>query len=305
MHGMNLLLTGAWTDAQSNIGQLEQMGFQVVFHEQEKEPLPCEYTWVEAVVCNGLFLHHPIEKFINLKYIQLTSAGFDRVPMNYVKAQGIEIHNARDVYSIPMAEFAVAGVLELYKQRQFFYENQKQHKWEKHRGLLELNGGTVCIIGCGSVGGECAARFAAFGCKVIGVDLIPRSDERYQRIVTVDALDEVLPEADIIVLTLPLTEKTYHLINADRLYLLKSTAILVNIARGALIDTNALIEVLPHLGGAVLDVFEEEPLKEGSPLWDMQNVILTPHNSFVGVGNRDRLRNVIIENMKQVRDTVP
>ena len=81
---------------------------------------------------------HPIEKFVNLKYIQLTSAGFDRVPMDYVKEHGIEIHNARGVYSVPMAEFAVAGVLELYKKIRFFHENQKKHNWEKHRGLLEF-----------------------------------------------------------------------------------------------------------------------------------------------------------------------
>ena len=99
-----------------------------------------------------LFLSHPIEKFTNLRYIQLTSAGFDRVPMEYVKVHNIEIRNARGVYSIPMAEFALCGVLQLYKQSRFFMENQKARTWEKHRRLLELSGKTVCIIGCGSVG---------------------------------------------------------------------------------------------------------------------------------------------------------
>lgn len=302
---MNLLITGAWQNGASYTDMLQELGHKVVYMQYEKDDLPCEGNWVEGVVCNGLFLYHPIEEFSSLKYIQLTSAGFDRVPMDYVKLHGIEIHNARNVYSIPMAEFAVAGVLNLYKQERFFYENQKQHKWEKHRGLLELNGRTVCIIGCGSVGGECAIRFTALGCRVIGVNLLPKSDKRYQIIIGMDLLDEILPVADIIILTLPLTEKTCHLINADRLYHLKSTAILVNIARGALIDTEALIKVLPHLGGAVLDVFEEEPLSEDSPLWDMQNVILTPHNSFVGEENQDRLQNVIIENIKHMRNMVP
>ena len=286
---MNLLVTGAWADAKAHISELEAMGHTVCFLQFEKEQLPCEYSWVEGVICNGLFLSHPIERFTNLRYIQLTSAGFDRVDMDYVQAHEIEIHNARGVYSIPMAEFAVCGVLQLYKQAAFFRENQKHHLWEKHRGLLELSGKRVLIVGCGSVGNECAKRFTAFGCEVIGVDLFPREDSLYSKILPLEQLDNALSEADVIILTLPLTEQTEHLINATRLSLLKSTAVLVNIARGAIIDTEALINHIDNLGGAVLDVFEGEPLSETSPLWDKQNVILTPHNSFVGEGNMKRL----------------
>ena len=136
---MNLLITGAWNDAKDHFDELEKLGHHIEFLQFEKEALPCPYEWVEGVICNGLFLFHAIEKFANLKYIQLTSAGFDRVPMEYVEEHQIEIHNARGVYSIPMAEFALFGVLELYKQGRFFMENQKQHRWEKHRELLELN----------------------------------------------------------------------------------------------------------------------------------------------------------------------
>ena len=292
---MNLLVTGAWADAKAHISELEAMGHTVCFLQFEKDNLPCEYAWVEGVICNGLFLSHPIERFTNLRYIQLTSAGFDRVDMDYVKAHEIEIHNARGVYSIPMAEFAVCGVLQLHKQAAFFRENQKRHLWEKHRGLLELSGKKVLIVGCGSVGNECAKRFAAFGCEVIGVDLFPRDDSFYSEILPLEELDNVLSEADVIILTLPLTEQTKHLINDTRFSLLKSTAILVNIARGAIIETEALISHIDNLGGAVLDVFEEEPLSETSPLWDKENVILTPHNSFVGEGNEERLRTILFK----------
>ena len=113
---MNLLVTGAFKCTDSDIQTLSNMGNDVIFHQMESESLPCEYDWVEGVVCNGLFLYHPIERFPNLKYIQLTSAGFDRVDMNYVKQHYIQIFNARGVYSVPMAEFAIAGVLDLYKQ---------------------------------------------------------------------------------------------------------------------------------------------------------------------------------------------
>lgn len=295
---MNLLVTGAWSDGKNCISELEAMGHSVCFMQFEKDDLPCPYDWVEGVIGNGLFLTHPIEKFPNLRYIQLTSAGFDRVDMDYVRAHEIEIHNARGVYSIPMAEFALCGVLQLYKQAAFFRENQKQHLWEKHRGLMELADKTVLIVGCGSVGNECAKRFKAFDCKIIGVDLFPREDSMYSEILPLDKLDEALTQADIVVLTLPLTEQTKHLMNEERFSLLKDGATLVNIARGAIIDTNALLNHIDRLTGAVLDVFEEEPLSTDSSLWNKQNIILTPHNSFVGEGNGERLRSIILSNLR-------
>lgn len=295
---MNLLVTGAFTWTEDELNILKKLGHEIVFMQQEKDELPCTPEWIEGIIGNGIFLSHPIEQFASLRYIQLTSAGFDRVPMDYVQAHGIEIHNARGVYSIPMAEFAVSGVLQLYKQSRFFYENQKQHKWEKHRGLLELDGKTVCVVGCGSVGTECAKRFSVFGCDVVGVDLFPREDVHYTCIVELNCLDTELPRADIVVLTLPLTKETHHIMNEKRFALLKDNAVVVNIARGAVIDTEALSKNVPKLGGAVLDVFEEEPLAENSPLWNMDNVIITPHNSFVGDGNHKRLFDVIMKNLE-------
>lgn len=301
---MYLLVTGAWSDGKNCIAELEAMGHSVCFLQFEKDELPCDYEWVEGVIGNGLFLTHPIERFTNLRYIQLTSAGFDRVDMDYVRAHAIEIHNARGVYSAPMAEFAVCGVLQLYKQAAFFRENQKSHLWEKHRGLLELSGKIVCIVGCGSVGSECAKRFKAFDCRITGVDLFPREDSLYDEMLPLSRLDEALKQADVIVLTLPLTEQTTHLIGAERLALLKSTAVLVNIARGAVIDTEALIERIDAIGGAVLDVFEKEPLSENSPLWDKENALLTPHNSFVGEGNSGRLTHIILANLNNIEVSV-
>lgn len=294
---MKLLITGAAQFVDEQLNAIQKLEHEVYFLQQESDTLPLPADEIEGVICNGLFLHHKIENFVNLKFIQLTSAGFDRVPMDYVNARDIKIFNARGVYSIPMAEFAVSGVLQLYKQARFFSQNQKNHKWEKHRGLLELYGKTVCIVGCGSVGDECAKRFTAFGCKILGIDLTPESNNNFEQIYTLDKLDEILPKADIIILSLPLTDKTRHIINAQRLALLADGAVIVNISRGAIIDTEALIPHLERLGGAVVDVFEEEPLPEAHPLWDKSNVIVTPHNSFVGEGNNQRLFKAIISNL--------
>lgn len=287
---MNVLLTGAWQGAETHIDEIQALGHNVLYMKQETDELPCPYSWVEGVVCNGLFLTHPIERFENLRYIQLTSAGYDRVPMEYVKGKNIEIHNAKGVYSIPMAEFAVGGILQIYKQSRYFFENQKANKWEKHRGLSELDGKTVCIIGCGSVGTECAKRLKAFGCKIVGIDIKPYVSEWFDEMHSLDSLDEILKNSDIVILTLPLSEETFHLMNAARLNMMKTGALLVNIARGKIVDTGALLDELRTKRlYAVLDVFEEEPLEYKSDLWDLENVIITPHNSFVGDKVDERL----------------
>lgn len=291
---MNLLITGAWADARAHIAAIEEMGHSVVFLQQEKEELPCAYEWVEGVICNGLFLYYPISRFPNLKYIQLTSAGYDRVPMDEVKRRGIEIHNARGVYSIPMAEFAVAGVLDLYKGMGRFREQQKRHVWIKNRSIKELANSKVVIVGCGSVGTECAKRFKAFRCEVVGLDVAIREEPHFDNIVKIERIDDVLPEADVVVLTIPLTDETRGLINRKRLGLIKG--ILVNIARGGIVDRKALED---WDGAAVLDVFEEEPLNEESELWDKDKTIITPHNSFIGDGNSIRLKNLIFNNIER------
>lgn len=297
---MRLLVTGAWQGAKEHLDTLAAMGHEVAFLQQEKEALPVDPAWVEGAICNGLFLHHPLSGFPNLRYIQLTSAGFDRVPMDEVKAGGIEIRNARGVYSVPMAEHAVWGVLSLYHQAPFFLRNQAQARWEKHRGLLELAGKTVCILGTGSVGTACAARFRAFSCRVVGVNRTVRECAAFDAVLPMDALDDALAMADVVVVTLPLTDATRALLNAERLGKMKSGAVLVNIARGALIEEAALIDALQNrLGGAVLDVFESEPLPPESPLWTMENVIVTPHNSFVSDGNAARLRDLIFANLRE------
>lgn len=297
---MNLLVTGAWKCAPEQLDKLREMGHQVVFMQNESDDLPVDPAWVEGMVCNGLFLHHDIGLFSGLRFIQLTSAGFDRVPMEEVTRRGIKICNARGVYGIPMAEFAIGGVLQLYKQSRFFGKNQKNHSWNKHRGLLELWGKQVTIVGCGNIGQECAKRFAAFDCCVVGVDIFQAQLPNIETMYDISCLPEVLPDSDVVVLTLPLTEGTRHLFDEKMLQNIKPGGILVNIARGGVVDTDALIRALQtRLGGAVLDVLEEEPLNEDSPLWDMEQVILTPHNSFVGDNNSQRLADVILRNLNE------
>lgn len=297
---MNLLITGAWCEAQENLSLFKTEGHQVKYMQYEQDELPCIPEWVEGVIGNGLFLYHPIERFINLRYIQLTSAGYDRVPMDYIKEHKIQIHNARGVYSVPMAEFAVAGVLALYKKLASFLESQRDHEWRKQRDLMELSGQTVLILGFGSVGRECAKRFKAFGTNVLAVDICKPKGE-FEVFYPVDELANALPYADVIILTLPLTDKTKGMFCASTFSCCKRGAVLVNIARGALVCEDDLVEALKAkvLSGAVLDVFDEEPLPKESSLWQMDQVLMSPHNSFVSPQNAARLFQVITDNLTE------
>lgn len=296
---MKLLVTGAWNCTEEQLNSLRLEGHEVVFMQYEKDLCPVNYSEVEGVICNGLFLHHPIEKFTSLKFIQLTSAGFDRVDLNYIKSNGIEIYNAKGVYSVPMAEYALWGALQFSKKGKSLQKSQSEHKWEKARDAFELFGKKICIIGCGDIGTECAKRFWAMGCKVCGVDLYPSENEYYSVIYSLGDLLTAVSDADYVALTLPLTSDSKHLIDKNVLNAMKDSAVLINISRGAVVRTEHLLEALAEkkIGGAVLDVFEEEPLDENSPLWDMENVIITPHSSFVSDGNGHRLYQVIMGNI--------
>ena len=296
---MKLLLTGAFKCTDEQIEYLKSLGHDIVFFGDEREKLDFDVSYIEGVICNGLFVYNDIEQFHSLKYIQLTSAGFDRVPMDYIKQHGIEIHNARGVYSVPMAEFALTGILQLVKQSRFFYENKKQHIWEKSRTLGELAGKTAVIVGAGNIGSEVAKRLKAFDVTVVGIDITTDQRPYFDKIELLKNLDEQLKAADIVVLTLPLTDDTKGMFDKSKFDLMKNSCIFVNIARGQLVVENDLIDALNNkkISGAVLDVFETEPLEKTSPLWDMDNVIITPHNSFVGQNNK-RMFDVIISNLE-------
>lgn len=132
-------------------------------------------------------------------------------------------------------EVLVAGVLSLYKCQRFFAEKQKEHEWEKKRELKELGGQKVCILGCGSVGVECAKRFGAFGCMVWGIDTRVREHENFFCVYHLDDVKEVLSKSDIVIIALPLTDETYHMFDKEMFAAMKSGAVMVNIARGALV----------------------------------------------------------------------
>ena len=183
----------------------------------------------------------------------------------------------------------------------YYYENQKNHKWNKIRNIKELSDSTVCIVGCGSVGTECAKLFKPFSSEIVAVDIVKPISDLFDNYYTINNVAKAVENADVVILTLPLTDETQNLFNKELLSHFKNDAILVNIARGAIVNENDLTDALKNgtIGGAVLDVFNEEPLSEKSELWNMDNVIITPHNSFASQKNADRLCKVVYNNLKK------
>ena len=303
--GKKLLITGAFKYTDAMYKEFTENGFDIIEGEfDERIPLPEGSPAFEAeyVICNSLFTKNDIKLFRSLRSIQLTSAGLDRVPLDYIKENGIKLFSARGVYSIPMAEWAVLKALEIYKSSFGFRRSQQERKWEKNRNLRELYGKTVCIVGCGSVGTETAKRFSAFGTYIIGADIFPCTSPLYNEFADssdVKTLNQALCRSDIVVLTLPLTEQTRGFIGKEQFEAMKTDSVIINIARGAVIDENALIDALNdnEIGYAALDVFESEPLASDSALWKMDNVMVTPHNSFVSDNIQSRLYSLIKQNL--------
>ena len=301
---MKLLLTGAIDYTDSQLKVLRDMGFDIKFVQDERKTIDFDMSDIDAVVCNGLFLYNDIKKFTNLKHIQLTSAGLDRVPLDYIKDNNISLYNAKDVYSIPMAEWAVLKILEIYKSSNFFRKNQEKRIWEKKRDLLELTDKVVTIVGCGSVGLEVAKRLKAFGMTVYGVGRRKIESPYLDNSFILDELDKLLRMSDIVVLSIALTEETKYLFDKSKFDFMKDDAVLVNISRGAVIKESDLEEVLDEgkFMGVALDVMECEPLKRESKLWANDKVIITPHNSFISDKCKGRLFKVICNNLYKVKE---
>lgn len=244
-----------------------------------------------------------LEKMPNLKWIQLLSAGFDTVDLEYLKRRKITLTNCRGIYSIPIAEDVVCKILMSNCNALNYIDNQKNHVWQPMKDRKDLCGQTVGIIGTGSIAVEIAKRLQGFGVNVVGFKRKPASsinyfDEIYHG---EDKLDYVLSISDYIVITVDLNDSTYHMINKNNLKCLKEDASIINIARGSIINQKDLTEILESkkIKYAGLDVFENEPLAENDILWDMKNAYITPHASGITLNNKDRVHELIIDNVNR------
>ncbi len=227
------------------------------------------------------FFEDKMDLLDELKWIQTWSAGVNSLPLKELEGKDIRITSANGVHSFPISETVFALMLSLTRNIHTYIKNQEKKKWDGADIKLEMHGKTVGVIGVGAIGKETAKIAKAFGMKVIGIRHSGKPENYVDEMYTTDKLNAVLPECDYVVITLPLTEDTHQLFKQEQFQLMKDSAFLINIGRGEIIKEDDLAAALSagEISGAGLDVFEKEPLAESSPLWEMDNVIITPHTS--------------------------
>ena len=237
----------------------------------------------------------------DLRWVQSWGAGIERFLTPDFVASPVMLTNARGVYAIPIADQVMAFLLHFSRGLNRLVRNQLERKWQ-HAPVDELAGQTLGIVGIGGIGEEVARRAKAFDMRVVAVRRRPSLSSAYaEEVRGPDQLSWLLGESDYVALCSALTPQTRHLIGADALAQMKPTAYLINIGRGGLIDEAALAAALREgrIAGAGLDVFEKEPLPPDSPLWEMENVLITPHNAGSSPRSHERTMELFCENLRR------
>ena len=237
----------------------------------------------------------------NLRWVHSFSAGVDRVLTPSLREHDILLSNSSGIHATPIAEHIIGFLLLFTRGFYRTFKQQEAHLWQKSETLGELRNSRVLIVGMGAIGEEAARIASALGARVSA--LVRRARQKpdfVERLGLTADIDSMLPEADFVVITLPYTRETHHFFNAERLGKMKPSAVIVNIGRGAIIDQEALIEVLrtKKIFGAALDVTDPEPLPSASLLWDMENVVITPHHSGLSGEYMNRAVSLFCENLK-------
>ncbi len=286
---------------EENMKDIEALGYGIKVMKEEDIVYSEDLEDVEVLICYNPFKTLDIGKMKRLKWIQLSSIGIDQLPIEYVKKASITITNNKGGYSIPMGEWVVLKALELFKNSKLLYENQANRKWKMDTSILELYGKTIGFIGTGTIALEAAKRLQGFDVNILGVNTDGRDIQYFDKCYPMSQLNEMLKLCHVVVGTIPYTKATHHLVNEDSFKTMRNGAFFINVARGSIVDEASLIENLRSgkLAGAALDVYEEEPLKEHNPLWDLSNVILTSHNSWISEIRNERRFKLIYNNMKK------
>ncbi|MGQ9462618.1 MAG: D-2-hydroxyacid dehydrogenase [Candidatus Fervidibacter sp.] len=301
---MKLLLTHELTP-----DQLEQVRLiareHVTVYTQEREVALAEARDAEIALL-GAFAREILETAQNLKWAHIPWAGIDSL-LDYIRKTQAIVTCGKGVFDAPMADHVFALLLALTRQINFFLRYQIAGIWKRevpNSPLTDLWGKTMGIIGLGNIGREVARRASVFGMRVLAVKRKPAavSEEPVDGLfLGYEGMRLMLLECDVVVVTTALTPQTRYLLGPSELASMKKGAILVNVARGSVVDERALVDALNlgHLAGAGLDVFEEEPLPPTSPLWRMPNVIITPHVGGLSERTRQRIFERFLDNLRR------
>ena len=275
------------------------------FEVRDRAALDRRIGEADVLVVSGLWHDGLLAQAGKLAYIQSIGAGTDQFPRGLLADRGIRLASAQGVNARAVSEHAMALILAMARKLPEARDFQAKKHW---RGMIgdiarredELGGKTLLVVGLGRIGGRLARLAKAFDLRVVGVRRNPaEGGDGADSVHSIAELGRLLPEADFVALTCPLTKETENLIDAAALGRMKKTAMLVNVARGRVVDETALIAALQdqRIAGAALDVTVEEPLSPESPLWAMANVLITPHTAGETRRYEDNVLDILEENL--------
>ncbi len=293
-------------------GMIEQVDVDVEVYAGDPGPGLEEAVRGADVIIGDFTFRLPIDERVaeaarGCKLIQQPSIGYQHIDLEATRQAGIPVANVGAANAIGVAEQAIMFMLCLLKKALYFHNKTARGEWGQQDvftlGMFELHGKTVGIVGMGNIGREVAVRLRPFGCRIVYHDLVRLPEEREREMgVEFLELEELLRASDIVTLHVPLTPQTRHLIDAQKLGLMKPEAYLLNLARGEVVDEEALVRALEEgrLAGAGIDVFTREPVDPENPLLRSDKVILSPHVAGGTNESRVRMLQVTIENVMRV-----
>lgn len=279
MEQKNILVTFPVTDKQKHSLEMYAPGSHFLYRPREEVTTEDVHN---ANIIIGNVTPSQLVGASKLEWLQLDSAGTNGYLDPGVLPPGTKLTNATGAYGLAISEYMIGVVLELIKKLHYYRDNQNQRLWKDEGHVTSIQDSRTLVVGLGDIGNEFARKMDALGSHVNAVKRRPSDKPEYiEELYLLKDLDKLLPEADIVALCLPGTEQTRHLFNAKRIKLMKESAILLNVGRGTVVDTEALCDALEkgQLYGAALDVTEPEPLPPDHRLWKFRNVVITPHTS--------------------------
>ena len=282
--------------------KIRELGYEIMYYNENIVTNNEDVDSADILVTYNPFRTLDINKMENLKYIQTTSIGIDQIPVDKILNRDIVIANNKGGYSIPIGEWIVMSILEIYKNSKKFHEQQINKKWKMNFSITELSGKKIGFIGTGTLATEAAKRLQGFDVEVWGVNTTGHNREYFDKCFASDKMDEVFKNCDVVVVTIPATKDTLGIINKDKFEIMKDDSVFINVGRGKIVNEEDLIKYLDKFKGVALDVFEQEPLPKESPLWDADNVIVTPHNCWVSDKNDIRVEKLMYSNLKKYKE---
>lgn len=279
-----------------NIEHLKTLGYNVLPLTPD---MNIDKSWPEVLcVGNSFDLSEP-QSYPNLRFVQLFSAGYDKVNIELATKHNIIVSNARGAYSVQIAEYVLARLLSVYKKEREFENLQTSATWNQRIQMKSLVDQKVAILGTGSIGQEIAKRLIPFETHLTGFNTDGRLITYFDEGQKLSQLKDTIQHFDIVIICLPLNNETHYLFNKELLLKMNEEASLINIGRGPIIVEDDLIDILDsHLHAVILDVFENEPLSKDSPLWHHPKAYLTSHVSFNDNTTTTVRNNLIMSNLK-------